>query len=184
MKKTSAYLDISLDHCLQLEGDRENFMDWSTIKVRKLNKTHHGLIGNLTHRVPLDNSYEGQLTIFIKQGGEYRKLPYRLPKKNYCDYIKDDTYFYPELAASSISRFLSSVPKKTWVKLKTLNIKFINLFSEDLQSLRLRAIIKGTSTRHHQVRWICGGNRLFQEQHGSVPMARLCEDYSVLIKWN
>jgi hypothetical protein len=51
--------------------------------------------------VALDNTYSAEIEAFVKQGGEYRMLPYKKSKRGVCDFYKDDTYFYPDLAAAT-----------------------------------------------------------------------------------
>lgn len=36
---------------------------------------------------------------FEMQGGEYRKTPYRLPTKQWCDFVKNDKMLMPEVYA-------------------------------------------------------------------------------------
>lgn len=76
-------------------------MDWTNLKVKKLNKTTRGLVGNVTVHKPLDKSYLVEIAFFLKQGGEYRKSPYKLAKRSIYDFLKDDEYFYPDMAKVS-----------------------------------------------------------------------------------
>lgn len=76
-------------------------MDGSGIKVKKLNRTTRGLVGNITYHVPLDDSYFVEAHFYKKQGGEYRLMPYKVPPTGFCKAVKNDIYFYPDLAKFS-----------------------------------------------------------------------------------
>lgn len=89
-----------MQHSEQLEGDKEKFIDFSSLKVKKLNQTFRALDGKVTYHIQLDNSFDLEGKFYKKQGGEYRILPYRLPRLGFCAFIKDK-FFYPDLAAVS-----------------------------------------------------------------------------------
>jgi hypothetical protein len=84
----------------QTSGDTENFVDWSQLKVRKIDKIRK-LVGNVTYHVPLDNSYFATTNIYKKQGGEYRLMPYTLPKKGLCDFMNSEKFFVESLVKNS-----------------------------------------------------------------------------------
>ena len=84
----------------QTFGDTENLMDWTKLKTKKKNKTQK-MVGPLIFHTKIDNSYLVEITVFLKQGGEYRLMPYKLPKKGVCDFISSDEYFIDELAQNS-----------------------------------------------------------------------------------
>lgn len=80
--------------------------DFTSLKVKKLNKTSRGIYGNISLLVNgFDNTMKCEAKMSHKQGGEYRRLPYRLPPKNLCDFLNEDTFFYPELVT------VSDIPK-------------------------------------------------------------------------
>jgi hypothetical protein len=84
----------------QLSG--ENIVDFSTLKVKKLNKTTRGIVGNIIIKAAdVDNSLQVALQFWTKQGGEFRQLPYKLPPKNLCDFLNEDTMFIPGLVEVS-----------------------------------------------------------------------------------
>ena len=103
----SSYIEIDLLQSEQLAGDRENFVDFSKLSVKKI-KGVRGLFGNATYHVQLNNTFRAKASLYIKQGGEYRKMPYRLPEKGVCDFFNEDDIFYPEL--SQKSNFMKPVP--------------------------------------------------------------------------
>jgi Protein of unknown function (DUF1091) len=95
--QVSAYLDIILDR-IECSSDSD-FIECSTLKVKRVKKQRL-MFGNVTILQPLDNDVNIQVLFFKKQGGEYRKMPYKIVKP-LCDAIKEDIYFYDELCANS-----------------------------------------------------------------------------------
>lgn len=96
--KVSGYFEIEEHHLEQL--DEPTFIDFTGLKLRKVGK-QRSLVGNTTHHIALDNSCIAGISLLIKQGGEYRLLPYKLAKKGVCDFVQDDTIFYPSFSAAS-----------------------------------------------------------------------------------
>ena len=77
-------------------GDVDNFLDWTKLKSKKVNKTRQ-MVGSLIYHTDIDNSYLIETAVFKKQGGEYRLMPYKLPKKGFCDFIASDELFVKDL---------------------------------------------------------------------------------------
>jgi hypothetical protein len=76
------------------------------VKVKKLNKTHRGIIGSFVVNSPdVDNDLMVEARMLQKQGGEYRLMPYNLPKKSFCDFFNEDEVIVPELVK------VSNIPK-------------------------------------------------------------------------
>lgn len=82
----------------QLDGFE--YFDYRDLRIRKKGKTQ-AIYGNMTAHVSVDNSAAVQTKVFIKQGGEYRLMPYKIPSKGICDWHNEDKLFYPELASVS-----------------------------------------------------------------------------------
>lgn len=74
-----AYFELDLQKFEQVEADIR-FFDWSELKLKKENRTRK-LFGQMKYFVPADNSFQVEMTSFTKQGGEYRKLPFRVARK-------------------------------------------------------------------------------------------------------
>lgn len=110
-------MEIDLQRIEQL--NELTYMDYSGLFIRKVNKTRK-VFGKTLYKIPLDNSYKAEVNACeyvtqavacklinkchlkdVKQGGQYRLMPYKLPKKGWCDFHNDDTYIYPEVAAGS-----------------------------------------------------------------------------------
>lgn len=65
------------------------------MKVRKVNGTRK-LFGYVVYHIPVGNDFDAEGFAYIKQGGEYRRLPFKVPKKKFCDFFFQELYFYPE----------------------------------------------------------------------------------------
>lgn len=72
------------------------YADYSGLKVRKHNGTRK-MYGNVTFKVPIDNTFTREMVSFIKQGGEYRLLPYKFPSMPFCAFLQNDVFFYEEV---------------------------------------------------------------------------------------
>ena len=68
--------------------------------MRKINKTR-SIVGEAIFIQAMGNEIMLQGNGYVKQGGEYRKMPYRMAKTPMCQFFQDDHYVYPKLAASS-----------------------------------------------------------------------------------
>lgn len=51
----------------------------------------------MTQHVAADDTYMFSYFVSKKQGGEYRKLPFKLMPKGMCSFINEDEFFFPEL---------------------------------------------------------------------------------------
>lgn len=79
-----------------IQLNEPTYIDYTKLKVRKVNKMRK-VFGNTTFHLDLDNTCMVEGLIYVKQGGEYRLMPYKLNKKGICDLHNDDKFFYPEL---------------------------------------------------------------------------------------
>lgn len=94
------YIEIELRDFKQFEG--MEIADFTDFKVKKVNKTHRMLVGTSEVFAPdFDNSVQVEMQLYQKQGGEYRKLPYKISPKGSCDFFNEDEVLYPEIAAVS-----------------------------------------------------------------------------------
>lgn len=96
--KVSAYLDIEILKVEQLSDNK--YVDYSGLYVKKVNKTKK-LFGNTTYHIDLDNTFFIGATVYMKQGGEYRLMPFKLKKKEICDFYNEDKFFYDEMCKFS-----------------------------------------------------------------------------------
>lgn len=102
--QASGYLELDIQRFEQLSDAK--YVDISGLKIRKHNKTRK-VYGNVTmHFDWAGNEVLGEIRAFKKSGGEYRLLPYKLPRTPVCKALNEDIYFYPEMTE------MSSFPKK------------------------------------------------------------------------
>lgn len=94
----SGYLEIDIQRIEQLSDKK--YFDVSGLKIRKHNKTRK-IYGNATLHIDLGNDVLPEIKAYKKSGGEYRLLPYKMPKTPFCEGINGDSYFYPEFAQTS-----------------------------------------------------------------------------------
>ena len=93
-------MDLEVESMKQVFGDVDNFVDWTKLKTRRVNKTRQ-IVGSLMYHTEVDNSYLIETALFQKQGGEYRLTPYKMPKKRFCDFLAADEFFVDDLVKHS-----------------------------------------------------------------------------------
>jgi hypothetical protein len=109
LSKVSAHFELTMDRVEQI-GDT-SLIDWKGLKTKKVGKDRK-FFGNFTNKVDFDNSYKISVELYVKQGNEYRKTPYRLPTKSYCNFISDDDYYYKEMSEFSDFIYPFECPQK------------------------------------------------------------------------
>ncbi|KAL7020230.1 hypothetical protein ACKWTF_011424 [Chironomus riparius] len=92
------YFEVIIDR-IEVVQEVPGFSEWH-LKVRKVNKTRQ-IFGYIELYIDFGNNLMVEYKCLKKQGGEYRYLPFSVPKQPYCDYVKADTFFYPDLARDS-----------------------------------------------------------------------------------
>jgi hypothetical protein len=99
--KVLAYLDLEVREIKQIEGT--GLADFTSFKIKKLNKTTRGIFGTIVVPVAdyFDNNLQVGVRLLKKQGGEYRQMPFKLPPKNLCDFFNEDDFFMPDVVAAS-----------------------------------------------------------------------------------
>jgi hypothetical protein len=71
--------------------------DMSQIRIKRINGTkERGIFGTYTIKGPVDDSYKFKVTLYKKQGGEYRLMPYNSPLAPWCSTINNDPYIVPD----------------------------------------------------------------------------------------
>lgn len=99
--KAAAYFEVEVRGFDQ-EIMNTKYFDVSGIKIRKAPGSKlRKIFGNVSINVEVDNSFKTMIVAYVKQGGEYRRMPYKVANKGTCDFYNDDEYVYPELAAHS-----------------------------------------------------------------------------------
>lgn len=95
-----AYIDLEIRDLKQVFGF--NISDFTSLKVRKFNKTSRVIRGNIIVKtLDFGNQLQATALFFRKQGGEYRLMPYKVFPKKLCNYFNDDIFFYDDLTRHS-----------------------------------------------------------------------------------
>ena len=85
--------------CLQTAGNI-SLIDYSDLRIRK-DQGIRKLYGRAIFHIPMGNTYEVEGFSYIKQGGEYRRLPFKVPRKKFCNFFFEDVFFYPDFQNAS-----------------------------------------------------------------------------------
>jgi hypothetical protein len=76
--------------------------DLSKIRVRRINRTkERGIFGICKINGPIDESYKYKITLYKKQGGQYRLMPYNFPLAEWCSAINNDPFIMPDIVKRS-----------------------------------------------------------------------------------
>ena len=94
-------MEFSLTHGEPIIRNDENYLNLDNVRVKKVNRTHHLIIGNLSMHVNQGNEYEFYGLLYKKQGNAYKKTPYKVGPKKFCDLLLTEKMFYPDIQASS-----------------------------------------------------------------------------------
>lgn len=109
--QVDAYFEVEIQYIEQL--DDKKFADISKLKVRKVDKIRR-VYGQVEFKISLDNSNTVEIIAFKKQGGEYRRLPYRIPSGRFCDFYEEgsqgDVMFYQHMANLSTLPYPAPCP--------------------------------------------------------------------------
>jgi len=98
---SQALFEISLDSYSSKVKNDTKFLNVDKLRVKKVNRTHHLIVGETTIHVPLDNSYLIGCHLYQKAGNDYKLMPYKLPRKPFCHGIQSDIIFTPEFIKTS-----------------------------------------------------------------------------------
>ena len=103
-------MEFSLTHGEPIVKKDDKYINLDNVRVRKVNRTHHLIIGNFTMHVNQGNEYEFFAFMYIKQGNEYKKTAYKLGPKKFCDFVREEILFYPHIHATSDFPSLETCP--------------------------------------------------------------------------
>lgn len=62
---------------------------------------NRGIFGPVKLHGYIDNSFALRIEMYLKQGGEYRLMPFKIQNDHICDAYNGDSYFMPKIAAAS-----------------------------------------------------------------------------------
>jgi hypothetical protein len=81
---------------VQTFGDTENFVDVRSLKAKKIPGTKdRGLYGSMIVHGDIDNSFKAYCNIYVKQGGEYRQMPFKILPQPICDLMNNEKTYVP-----------------------------------------------------------------------------------------
>lgn len=75
--------------------DKEINLD--LLRIKKVNKTHHMLIGEVKVIHPLGDGQMVLCLAYKKAGNDYKLLPYKVGPLKFCDLLESEKMFYPEI---------------------------------------------------------------------------------------
>ncbi|CAO1414382.1 unnamed protein product [Diamesa tonsa] len=94
-------MEFSLTHGEPIVKNDQYYVNLDNVRVRKVNRTHHLIIGNLTLFVDQGNEYEFFAVLYKKAGNAYKKTPYKMGPNKFCDFLSEEKMFYPHIHATS-----------------------------------------------------------------------------------
>lgn len=118
-------MEFSLTHGEPIIKNDNNYINLDYLRVKKVNRTHHLLIGNITMHVNQGNDYEFFGVLYKKQGNTYKKSPYKMGPKKFCDFLREDKMFYPSLHHASDFPSIQTCP---WPSVTILLQYFIRIY--------------------------------------------------------
>lgn len=88
--------------------DKEINLD--QLRIKKVNKTHHMLIGEIKVITPLGDGHTVLCLAYKKAGNDYKLLPYKVGPTKFCDLLESEKMFYPEIQLVSDFPDLENCP--------------------------------------------------------------------------
>lgn len=82
----------------QISG--EEFVDLTGLKVKKVNKERK-VFGKVIFHQFFDDSVTLAVEAYVKQGGEYRLMPFKPQAQGVCSYTKHHKQYYDEVVEYS-----------------------------------------------------------------------------------
>lgn len=148
----------------------------SNLKIREEEGVRK-LFGTAVIHISIGNNYDVEGFSYIKQGGEYGQLPFKIPKKKFCDFFFEDIFFYPDF--QKVSDF--PPPNFDFCPLENLEASetfwialLMNFVAENSSYQRLQTNIEESTESHSSLRWLCNWIGLFQEFWEDFCCSLLC----------
>lgn len=117
-QQVSCFLEFNLQYA-EPEFKKSNYVNFDNMKVKKVNRTHHLIVGEVIFHVPVGNEVMITTRLFKKAGNDYKLLPFRTSPQGWCDFVKSDTVVWPQV--EKVSDFPSSDTVKALTSLPLLN---------------------------------------------------------------
>lgn len=111
-----AYQEVTLTEGHAMVANDTKFINFDNLRVRKVNKTHHLLVGTVDVIRDIGNDFNMETLLYRKSGNVFKKTAAHIGPKKACDFIKEGHYFYPALLEVSDLPSSRSCPlkKKTY----------------------------------------------------------------------
>ena len=90
-------MDIHLTFGKPYYPNDTKFFDLTKIRVKKINRTHHVIDGEMEFFRSFGDEYDVEVTLYQKSGVEYKKLPYKIGPKKFCQFFREEKTVYPDL---------------------------------------------------------------------------------------
>lgn len=91
------YHDVTITDGHAIIPKDRKFVNFDNLRVRKINKTHHLLAGRVELMRDIGDIFNFQALIYKKSGNAYQRTALHFGPKNFCSYIKEDRFLWPEL---------------------------------------------------------------------------------------
>jgi len=101
LSDAGAFFELELESFEPKFKGETKFVNMDKMRVKKVNKTHHLIIGELTYNVDADNSYDIEHFMYQKAGNDYKLMPFKLKKQPFCEVYASENLFLPGLIATS-----------------------------------------------------------------------------------
>lgn len=124
-----AFQDVTLTDGRPLVAHDTKFVNLDNLRVRKVNKTHHLIVGTFEVFRDINNNFEVEALPFKKAGNAYKKTPFHIGPKKACEAFREGFYLYPALMEVSDlppQNQSCPIPKKLY-HINGLNIPIDNL---------------------------------------------------------
>lgn len=93
---SSAFTEASLNGVDVLTKNAKEHVNFDKLKVKRMNRTHHGFLGELEVFEEFGNQYTITGLIYKQQGYEYRLTPFKLGPLGWCEFIEKYDFLYKE----------------------------------------------------------------------------------------
>lgn len=92
-----SFLEFNLLYSEALDKGNTDFVNFDNLRVRKVNRTHHLVVGEVVFHVPVGNEVRIETKLFKKAGNDYKLLPFKTPEQGYCEFVQSDTVVWPQV---------------------------------------------------------------------------------------
>lgn len=89
--------EVDLTHTEVLVKGDTNYANLDNLRIKKVNKTHHMLRGELVLYKEIGNEFQLICLSYKKAGNDYKLLPYKVGPQNFCEFIESEKLLYPEV---------------------------------------------------------------------------------------